>query len=92
MVFNLITFGYVLVLMGLYELIRWSVLSFLDHSYYRHLEKKEQQVKVEEWKHMTLDHYEKEIKKRHNELYLTQKTPSVKDRVIKFFKRVKLRH
>ncbi len=92
MVFNLITFGYVLVLMGLYELIRWSVLSFLDHSYYQHLEKKEQQVKVEEWKHMTLDHYEKEIKKRYHELYMIQKTPSIKDRVIKFFKRVKLRH
>jgi len=92
MVFNLITFGYVLVLMGLYELIRWSVLSFLDYSYHIHLEKKEDQVEIKECKHMTLEHYEKEIKKRYHELYMIQKTPSKKDRVLKFLKKFRLRH
>ena len=36
----------------------------------------EKPVKVKTWKDMTLDHYKKQIKKNHSELYMEQKTPS----------------
>jgi hypothetical protein len=44
--------------------------------FFHHIEYGDKPVKVKTWEDMTLDHYKKQIKKNHDELYMEQKTPS----------------
>jgi hypothetical protein len=44
--------------------------------FFPHVEYGDKPVKVKTWEDMTLDHYKKQIKKNHDELYMEQKTPS----------------
>lgn len=71
----LLTFVQVLTIICIYEFVRWSVLSLFD-MFSHHIEYDDKPVKVKTWKDMTLDHYKKQIKKNHDELYMEQKTPS----------------
>ena len=71
----LLTFVQVLTIICIYEFVRWSVLSLFD-MFFHDVVDREKPVKVKTWKDMTLDHYKKQIKKNHDELYMEQKTPS----------------
>ena len=71
----LLTVVQVLTIICVYEFVRWSLLSLFDMLFH-HIEYDDKPVKVKTWEDMTLDHYKKQIKKNHDELYMEQKTPS----------------